>query len=172
MGESYTGPVFYVVHGPLFTHEKPETNALNEAVYIANMKKIRGALEKAGLMKIPVVYETGHFDRDKERLQKFVSGIKNKPRIIWVERPEGIRAALKENMVNPKRFVVAGHFRDICVHSGIIEIRNDFPDAEIYLLEGAFTAYFAPPGNRRYYRDELREIGVKFSKKLARKHFV
>ncbi len=167
MPEAYSGPVMYIVHGPLLSVEViPHDEVI---LHAANRKKIQEALRKAAIEGIPVIYEAAK-QENLEELKKFVESLKSKPRICWVIGNSDIKRTLEAERVSPTKFVMLGYYRQLCVQKSTSAISRAFPYTPIHVIEGASTVL--SPGSRPYRKDFKRLRRVIFSKKLTPRHFV
>lgn len=167
---SYRGPVIYIVHGllGLFFDKSVKSSNIEVRQAIANMDKIKEGLERAAVRSVPVVWEIEALEQ--QRLEKVVSGLKHKPKIVWVNKAQETKGALVRNQFQPTKFVFMGHYRDLCASNSVTGIRRDFPETDIYVVEGSATIYLRDI-ERYNYRKTFRDLNVRISRKLNRTHF-
>jgi len=129
---------------------------------------------------VPVVYEADPVY--SARLKEFVSELKAKPRVVWVDSiGKDLRTAskyledcLKRERIVPTKITALGAIRDLCVIKGLRQLRMIFPKVEINVLEGTSTLQptWSSKSKRLELNAEMKGLGIKRSKKLNIKHLI
>ena len=170
--QPYSGPVLYIVHAPRKWNPK-FFDEKDRKLAEANKKKIFTALERAAAKGVPVLYES---PPERDWLEGKINSLRRRPRVVWlrpndVASPHSLRTILEREKIAPKRITALGAYRNICVITGMENMRRAFPKAELVMLEGANTIYRRASGaHRADYRKRAKRNEISLAKKLGRKH--
>jgi len=172
----YIGPILYVIHAPLpdgvLNYAKEPSMPLQ---ITANKSKVMRALNAAGIRGVPVVYASS---THKDWIKETISSVKHMPRIIWVNdfaagSPLLLKRKLAKEKVNPTKISCLGSIREDCVPTGAKAMKEAFPSAKVYVIEGASTVFRQVNRHlRKQNVAEMIKVGFLRSKKLGAKHFV
>lgn len=138
-----TETVLYIVHSPPNTTSDWGFDGLPIGVdkRTIHMAKIAKAIRFALRNNLPIIIETsGGPGRELDDFlleQNLPEGRVKVVHTAEIDNPELIVRVFKEQKI--ERFIVTGHYREICCLTTIENLRRLFPDAEMIMLKGDST---------------------------------
>ncbi|MEI7961407.1 MAG: hypothetical protein WCI04_03650 [archaeon] len=172
----YNGPVLFIVHAPtLLTDWRSNDVHIIKQISVANERIILGAMNKAGLRGIPVIYSPNKDNQVAETLKR----VKHPPQIVNLLDPnmkfssKNFEDVLKRNNISPTKITLLGQRRNVCVFNWAQAAKNAFPQSEVTIIEGAGTMpgplSRSSQGERRNLNELIAYFRIKRAKKLSAK---
>lgn len=168
-----TETVLYIVHPPPGTLYDWGFDGLPFGVdkRTIHMAKIAKAIKFALRNNLPIIIETaGGPGQELDRFLQEQNIPEGKVRVIHtteIDNPELIASVFKGQKI--ERFIVMGHYKELCCLNTVTQLRMLFPDIEIIILKGdnniswrntGFTQGPEFESSKDFFKERRKELGI------------